>query len=83
MKKLPKKMYPAVIKMCASLCLFGFVVRLTADYFKHYPYGSAPFRLYAAERFCEFCLPAAALFIAARYIEKRLARKAEEMEVRE
>lgn len=43
----------------AAVFAIGFVATLWIDYTAHYPYGSAPFYLYVAERTAELLVPAA------------------------
>lgn len=63
--------YSLVCFILSSLLAVGFAVRLWADAVYSYPYGSAPFWLYAAERFAEFLIPAILLLAAGILLKKR------------
>lgn len=65
MKKIVKLLFGTSILM-----LILFFVMLAIDYFKVYPYGSAPFYLYVIERSVEFIVPAIVFYLFARKVNK-------------
>lgn len=61
----------SILYIASALVGIGFVVRLTADYFVHYKFGSAPFYVYVLERGIEFLLPAAVLLVIGLILQKK------------
>ena len=66
-----KNLLSVILYVLSILLTAGFAYFLVRDYRVSYPYGSAPFWLYAAERAVEFLLPAVILLIAGILIRKR------------
>lgn len=71
------KVYKFLIFLSLMLIL-GFIIRLGADYFKNYKFGSAPFYVYVIERFVEFILPAIILFLVSKKMKNNMNKKYKE-----
>lgn len=70
-----KDKYWLFLYIMAALLVVGFAIRLGADYYKNYEFGSSPFYLYVIERFAEFILPAIACFAAGHILKKKLCKE--------
>lgn len=70
-----KEKYCLFLYIMSALLVVGFAIRLGADYFKNYEFGSSPFYLYVIERFAEFILPAIACFAVGRILKKKFGRE--------
>ena len=69
------KYVSAFLFICSVLLTVGFAVRLYFDYTLQYEFGSAPFWLYAAVRFCEYMLPAIGCLAVGIIVRKKAKEK--------
>lgn len=65
-----KKILPKMLRLISLILVILFAVLLIVDYFKVYPFGSAPFYVYVLVRTIEFLVPSSICFIVSKLFEK-------------